>query len=109
MKRKMVILAGLLLMGIVFFAPQGAFAQTWAFVSIDEVGASSAGGGVSNGIFTHISQNPVFTEKYFRFHADSEKQMLATVLTAVSLGRNVWIRIATDGSTVDRIRLVLSD
>jgi hypothetical protein len=51
-------------------------------------------GDVSAGHFNHeTTGTPVFTNKYFRFDSSCEKQLLATALTALSLGQNLVIRI----------------
>ena len=97
---------GLLLMGLMFVLPQSALAYTgWALVEIEEIGPSSAAGGLVGGLYTHVHTNPVFNRQYLIFEDSVKKEMLATALTAVSLDKNVQIRIKADGLTIDRILL----
>lgn len=109
MKMKHIMMTGIFLLGLMIMSTQEASAQTWARVSIDEVGASTAFGGIANAHFTHLHDNPQFANKYFNFATEVSKEMLATCLTAISLGKNVWIRIKSDGSTIDRIRMITAD
>jgi hypothetical protein len=103
MKKKMFFIPVLLVMFLFIFAAQPATAaDTWATVSIDRVGQN---GGVSAGHFTQVSANPIFTNQYLRFDSGSEKQLLATALTALSLGQNLVIRIK-DGSIITLMWIV---
>jgi hypothetical protein len=97
MKLKLTMMTGILLLGLVFMASY-ASASTWATVSIDRVGQSL---GTSAGHFTHVSATPQFTNKYFAFRQQNAKEFLATALTAFSLGKDLVIRIADDGLTID--------
>jgi hypothetical protein len=79
-------------------------AESWATVSIDRVGQNGA---VSAGHFTHVHATPVFTNQYLKFDSASEKELLATALTALSLGQNLVIRIQ-NGTTIDLMWIVNS-
>ena len=104
MKIKVLLLSSLFLMGIIFASPQGASAQTWAFCKVDGVGATTFASG-AYGVFTHESSTPIFSKKSLYFIDSASKEMLATVLTAISLDKNVWLRVMADGQTIDRIRI----
>jgi hypothetical protein len=109
MKFKNFIMLGFLLIGLMFVLPQSALAEEaytgWALVEIEEIGPSTAAGGLIGGLFTHIHNNPVFNRQYLIFADSVKKEMLAVALTAMSLGKNVQIRIQANGLTIDRILL----
>ena len=103
MKKKIIFIPVLLIMFLFIFSVQPVLAvDTWATVSIDRVGQN---GGVSAGHFTQVAANPIFTNQYLKFDSGSEKQLLATALTALSLGQNLVIRIK-DGSTITLMWIV---
>ena len=104
MNKKSIFIPVLLIMFLFIFAVQPATAaDTWAEVSIDRVGQN---GGVSAGHFTHV--NGVFTNKYFSFDTSSEKELLATALTALSLGKDLKVRIKDGTTIIDLIWIVNS-
>jgi hypothetical protein len=104
MKKKIIFIPVLLVMFLFIFSVQPATAaDTWAEVSIDRVGQN---GGVSAGHFTHV--NAVFTNKYFSFDTSSEKELLATALTALSLGKDLKVRIKDGTTIIDLIWIVNS-
>lgn len=104
MKSRSVVFGMLLALGILLVAPLSAQAvDVWAVVSVDRVGQME---GVSAGHFTHVSGTPLFTNKFFAFVASGKKEMLATALTAVSLGKNVTIRIKNSGTAQEVIDIM---
>lgn len=105
MRIKALFVVGLFVMGLMFMAPQKAEADTWVFCSLDEVGGTTALSG-AYGVFTHLAVSPVFDGQQLYFVESRAKEMLATALTAFSMGLDVWIRVRTDGVTIDRIRVV---
>ena len=109
MNFKSMILAGFFILGLMFITPQEVRADFtgWAYCSIDELGATTARDGVPYGVFSHVSSTPVFEGQVLYFDPSVTNEMLATALTAVSLNSNVWIRISGDGSTIDRLRIVM--
>ena len=88
-----------LAIGLVLFSPQTTLAATVAECSIVQVNQDMGAGGVTlaevNGIFT----------KTFLFYSPASKEMLAVALTAVSLGKNVIVRIQDNELYIDRIRM----
>jgi hypothetical protein len=102
MKSKLMVLAGILLLGLVVIAPANVNAQTeiWAEVSIDYIGVDATGATAFPAI--HLTAvNGAFNNRYFRFAPTAAKEMLATALTAQSQGMNLTVRIKADGITID--------
>jgi hypothetical protein len=87
-------------LGIVFIGSLNADAGTWATAIIDNIGVNGIQNRTSAQL-THDDDSPVFEEKWFLFDTDMENQMLATALTAKSLGKKLRIYIANDGVTID--------
>ncbi len=102
MKRKLTFLAILLTLGLVLVPPQSAQVNTWVLTSITQVGQDLNSSIVA---LTHVAATPVFKNKQFRLNPENKKEMLAVALTAVSMGKNVFILLNEDGFTIDRIRL----
>jgi hypothetical protein len=103
MKKKIIFIPVLLIMFLFIFSVQPVTAaESWAEVSIDRLGQNN---GISAGHFTHIAANPVFVNQYFNFAASGQKQLLATALTALSLGENLKVRIQ-NGTTIDLMWII---
>jgi hypothetical protein len=87
-EKKIIFIPVLLIMFLFIFSVQPAIAElVFAMVSIDRVGQTATGGA---GRFTEV--NGIFTFTPFVFESTNSKALLATTLTAFSLGKNVIIR-----------------
>ena len=101
MKKKMFFIPVLLVMFLFIFSVQQVVAEdSWARVSILRVGQN---GSTSAGSFTHVHETPVFENKYFTFDTSGEKELLATALTALSLGKDLNVRIKENTNIIDLI------
>lgn len=101
MKRKLMIT--LLVLGMFLVGPFSVNAATWAVVSVDSIGPN-----VNRDVLTATEANntpPVFTEKWLKLNPSRSKEMLAVALTAMTLDRNLIIRIMDDNVTVDTMYL----
>ena len=98
----MIIFCAIVVMGIVLIGPMSANAATWATVSIDRVGTNATTN--TNFVYlTHVATSPAFTNKQFGLEATMQNEMLATILTAISLEKNLNVRIMDDGITIDTL------
>lgn len=106
MKKSLKTIAGTLtLLCIVSFLPQISNASTWATVSINKIGETVDGNAC--GYFTDAASTPaVFTNQYLKFKTELSNQMLALVLTALTLDKTLSIRIMDDGYTVDKMYIM---
>jgi len=100
MKSKLIVLGILVTVGLIFAAPQGVQADSWATVSIDQVGQDYA-----RSIIIITDTGGVFTHQWCILHPNNKKEMLAVALTAQSQGKNLVVQIDDDGKTINRIRI----
>ena len=108
MKNKMVIIGMLLVVGLLFMGPVNVqAADTISDASIGMVGVYLSNSAIT---LTHVptSGSPVYTNIWFNFNKLYKKEMLATALTALSLGKNVKIGADMETKTINSIR-VLND
>ena len=103
MRTKMIFGGMLLIAAFVMAGPQNANADMNVLATIDEVGQTYS----SSSIILTIPAASI-TKKFFVFNSTGQNQMLATALTAFSLGKQVMVRIADDpnaDNTVKGIRI----
>ena len=99
MKKKMFFIPVLLVMFLFIFSVQPVMAALqFATVSIDRVGQVASGGA---GRFTEV--NGIFTNTYFTFDSSIGNELLATTLTAFSLGKNVIIRFEDTNNKIVQV------
>ena len=101
MEKKLFFFVGVFCLSVFIFSSNNANANTW----------------VKNCDILHVQYDtirvtcPTLTAvvgedtKGFFLRGDTAKEALAVALTAVSLGRKVWIRIMPGGSSVDVVRI----
>jgi hypothetical protein len=101
MKKKMFFIPVLLVMFLFIFSVQQVVAAdpVWATVSIERVGQNGTQGA---GVFTHeTTGTPIFTGQYFTFNDSAKKELLATALTALSLGKTLKIKFENGTNVID--------
>jgi hypothetical protein len=72
----------------IFLFTSNAFALTWKICTVDNVGATSSAARVRL-----TATDKTFTQTWFDLEGPMVNQMLATILTAMSSGKKVWIQI----------------
>ena len=100
MMKKMLLIPLLIIICLILVDAQRADAEFWAKVSIDRVGQNRD---LGSGEFTDTAEPPVFIKQYFQFEKMYSNQLLATVLIAFSLEKNIIIRVKDDGVTIDMV------
>ena len=92
MKSKKLILTVLLTVGVVFFLTVNVGAAPgWFFANVIRCGGNTANAIVQ---LTHSTGGtPLFTEAWCRLDPGNAKTMLATALTALSLGKTVYVQM----------------
>jgi hypothetical protein len=114
MKIKAMLLTVFFLMGLVFMAPQkftgpkdvsASSLPTFATCEIVWIGTQADVVTKHRIRLTHVPKegSPVFVDKLFVFSSETAKEMLATALTAMSLGKTVYVEIKDDGLTLNRL------
>ena len=98
MRNKLLIIGLALILGIVVFGPSNALAESWAKVHIDKLGQAVDN---SAGHFTDYLTPHVLEFKYLKFKDSVSNQILATAMCALSMDKDVTIRIMDDGRTID--------
>ena len=95
---------GLIAMTVGLFVIMGAInaSADWYTCSINQVGASGAKSLVR---LTDSATTPAFTNNWFFIEGDAAKEMLATALTAISMGKSVRVN-ATGTSKFDDVTAV---
>jgi hypothetical protein len=79
----------LLTVGVVFFLTSNVgAAEGHFFANVIRAGGNSASAIVQ---VSDTAPTPAFTEKWCMLHSDNDKTMLATALTALSMGKTVYI------------------
>ena len=88
MKKLAMVLAAMLFAGVVF--PAAAQAQRAFFV----VQAHAAGMSIGGALMLQLTDtNGAFTNKWFTTIDATKKEMLATALTGIATGQNLWIAV----------------
>jgi hypothetical protein len=72
----------------IFFISSNASALTWKVCTVDNVGATSSAARVRL-----TADDKTFSSTWFELEGPMVNQMLATILTAMSSGKKVWIQI----------------
>ena len=90
MKTKTLLLTGLFLVGLVLMIPQSAISQEllWANVEVNRILQTSAHAQTR---LTEVGVSNPFENKLFNISNDKQDAMLAILLTADSMGKNVRI------------------
>ena len=107
MKSKKLILMVLLTVGVVFFLTSNVgAAMDWYFADVIRVGANTVPSVAIQ--ITDTAATPVFTETWCTLDASNAKTMLATVLTAMGLGKTILVNMDAALPTPNIIALYIN-
>jgi hypothetical protein len=103
LKKKSLLMVMALLMAVTFFTfkPESQAADTWSYANVLELGTA-----MSDKFVQLTSTEGYFYNKWFSLYPAVEKEQLATILTAISLGKTIHICVDLAAGTYPQLKAV---